>query len=625
MCIRDRYGTEPARTGEMRVSTRAYRCAASQLFRSLARGQTYRAKRNTLSVFGVQHRCYAARSPLGRVRPSSNHFENTRDDNYEDSYMDRGSSDYSSFELDSMSWDTMNLQQINKDIYKEHPEVSALSTGEADEIRKNHFSSQIRIFNADVTPVLDISHIQFSAPISSVFKQRGFTEPTIIQSQGWPLILSGRDMVGIAETGSGKTLTFALPAFEHIHHNAPQETAGNQKSKSVWGGRGRMPPMSTGPQALMIAPTRELAQQICLEITDFCKASGKRTQAFYGGTRKGQSMAELERYGPPDIAVATPGRLLDLLQSRVLSLENCTYFVVDEADRLLDMGFEPQLRQIVSMLRPDRQTLMWSATWPKEIQHLAKDFLTNPAMIVVGKANETSVANKCVTQEFKFIASARDRTTEMLKILERVEQEVLDQADGEEDLPDVKVLIFCETRNEVDRLQADLAAQGYPVAVTHGGKTQNNREQALRDFRNGRAPILAATDIAARGIDVKDITYVVNYSMPRTIDDYVHRIGRTGRAGAKGTSISLFSPKDSSLAGDLVKVLKQANQEIPDDLSQHAYSSGRSWGGSRNYGQQRPNSPSWKFGKPRSPNRDNNSNYSPHKQQRRESFRDRFV
>lgn len=294
----------------------------------------------------------------------------------------------------------------------------------------------------------------------------GFTAPTAIQSQGWPMALSGRDVVGIAETGSGKTISYCLPAIVHINAQPLLE-------------RG------DGPIVLILAPTRELAVQIQQECTKFGTSSRIRNTCVYGGVPRGQQIRDLAR--GVEICIATPGRLIDMLESGKTNLRRVTYLVLDEADRMLDMGFEPQIRKIVDQIRPDRQTLMWSATWPKEVQRLAYDYLKDFIQVNIGA--EGLSANHNITQIVEVISESEKRDR-LVYHLEKV------MANSENS----KTLVFVGTKKAADEIVAFLRSDGYPALGIHGDKAQGERDWVLGEFKSGRAPIMVATDVASRGI-----------------------------------------------------------------------------------------------------------------------------
>merc|ERR1711981_165403 len=385
-------------------------------------------------------------------------------------------------------------------------------------------------------------------------KAQGFAKPTPIQSQGWPMALSGRDVVGVAETGSGKTLTYCLPSIVHINAQ-PLLAPGD------------------GPIVLILAPTRELAVQIKQEIDKFGKSSRIRNTCVYGGASKHPQIRDLQN--GVEICICTPGRMIDFLEKGKTNLRRVTYLCLDEADRMLDMGFEPQLRKIVGQIRPDRQTLLWSATWPKEIRQLANDFQQDFIQVTIGSAELS--ANHRITQVVE-VCSDFEKRDRMLKHMEHIMED-----------KNNKVLIFTGTKRVADDITRFLRQDGWPALSIHGDKQQNERDWVLNEFKTGKSPIMVATDVASRGIDVKNITHVLNYDYPNNSEDYVHRIGRTGRAGAKGTAITFFTTENSKQARDLVNILRESKQEIDPRLAEMVRyggggGGGRGWGGGRGRG-----------------------------------------
>ncbi|XP_072984265.1 ATP-dependent RNA helicase-like protein DB10 isoform X1 [Typha latifolia] len=368
----------------------------------------------------------------------------------------------------------------------------------------------------------------FPSEILREVLQAGFSAPTPIQAQSWPITLQGRDIVAVAKTGSGKTLGYLLPGFIHL-----KQLRNNSKM---------------GPTILVLSPTRELATQIQDEAVKFGRSSRISSVCLYGGAPKGPQLRDLDRGA--DVVVATPGRLNDILEMRRVSLHQISYLVLDEADRMLDMGFEPQIRKIVKEIPPRRQTLMFTATWPKEVRKIAADLLVSPVQVNIGSVDEL-VANKAITQYVEVITPTEKHR--------RLEQILRSQQPGS------RVIIFCSTKRMCDQLARTLTRQ-YSAAAIHGDKSQVERDSVLSQFRSGKSPILVATDVAARGLDVKDIRVVVNYDFPTGVEDYVHRIGRTGRAGATGVAYTFFCAQDSKYASDLVKVLEGACQSVPSQL-----------------------------------------------------------
>jgi ATP-dependent RNA helicase DDX5/DBP2 len=313
-----------------------------------------------------------------------------------------------------------------------------------------------------------------------------------------------------------------------------------------------------GPICLFLAPTRELALQIKEECDKFGASSEIKNTVVYGGMPKRAQEYDLRR--GVEIIIATPGRLIDHLENKATNLRRITYLVLDEADRMLDMGFEPQIRKIVGQIRPDRQTLMWSATWPKEVQNLSRDFLKDPYEVHVGSMELR--ANKSITQIVEVVTD-HDKYPRLMSYLKEAGSE--------------PVLVFVETKRGCDTLCDSLKRERFNARAIHGDKSQQERDSVLRDFRNKRLQMLIATDVAARGLDIKGVDLVVNFDMPNQIEDYVHRIGRTGRAGQTGTSVSFVTQKHGKLARDLVKILGEAGQKVPSalvDLSRSVPSGG---------------------------------------------------
>ncbi|GMI24281.1 hypothetical protein TeGR_g13064, partial [Tetraparma gracilis] len=423
-----------------------------------------------------------------------------------------------------------------------HPAVSGRSDEEANKWRE----SVGIVINGPGVPKPCMTFEEASMPayvLNEVMKQ-GFEKPTPIQSQGWPMALLGKNMVGISATGSGKTLSFLLPCMIHINAQ-PYLNPGD------------------GPIALFLAPTRELAVQIKEECDKFGHSSGVKNTCVYGGVPKSHQIRDL-RNGV-EIVIATPGRLIDHLEARNTNLKRVTYLVLDEADRMLDMGFEPQLRKICGQIRPDRQVLMWSATWPKAVEGLARDYLHEYYQVTVGNLELTG--NKNVTQ----IVDVTEDNEKYRKLLTYLRENLS---------PKDRVLVFVETKRGCDMLQRSLQMDGFNSKAMHGDKTQQDRDWALRAFKDCSSPLLIATDVAARGLDVDDIRMVVNFDFPNDMDSYVHRIGRTGRAGKTGTAVSFFvGAKNARVARELIEILQRTEQNIPEQLRNMAGGSYRSGGG----------------------------------------------
>ncbi|EME39162.1 hypothetical protein DOTSEDRAFT_179601 [Dothistroma septosporum NZE10] len=388
----------------------------------------------------------------------------------------------------------------------------------------------------------------------------GYKQPTPVQKYSIPIVMGGRDLMACAQTGSGKTGGFLFPILSQAYQNGPSANAAAQS------GFGRQ--RKAYPTSLILAPTRELVSQIYDESRKFAYRSWVRPCVVYGGADIGSQLRQIER--GCDLLVATPGRLVDLIERGRISLANIKYLVLDEADRMLDMGFEPQIRRIVEgedMPATDgRQTLMFSATFPRDIQMLARDFLREYIFLSVGRVGSTS---ENITQKIEYVEDT-DKRSVLLDILHTHGAGL--------------TLIFVETKRMADSLSDYLINQGFPATSIHGDRTQRERERALEMFRTGRCPILVATAVAARGLDIPNVKHVVNYDLPTDIDDYVHRIGRTGRAGNTGISTAFFNRGNRGVVRDLIDLLKEANQEVPGFLESIAREGSGFGGGGRGGG-----------------------------------------
>jgi len=340
--------------------------------------------------------------------------------------------------------------------------------------------------------------------------QMGYTDPTPIQSEAIPHILGGADVVGVAQTGTGKTAAFVLPMLQRI-------------------------PSHRGVRALVVTPTRELALQIAEVVRGISRHTGHRVAVVYGGVGLQPQINKLRR--GVDVVVACPGRLLDLHSRGAVDLSEVETLVLDEADRMLDMGFWPEVRRILGLLPEKRQNLLFSATMSREVLKVVESTLHNPVRVEVSPPNtpvervEQSLYPVCGTQ----------KTDLLVGLLKRNHH--------------TRALVFTRTKHRADRLSKQLERKGVASAAIHGDRTQGQRQQALEAFRSGRSPVLVATDVVARGIDVDEVTHVINYDMPNTPEDYVHRIGRTARAGASGTAISLLSAEEFAVLTEIEKVL----------------------------------------------------------------------
>eukprot|EP00033_Pygsuia_biforma_P000969 GCRY01001111.1.p1 GENE.GCRY01001111.1~~GCRY01001111.1.p1 ORF type:complete len:654 (-),score=106.84 GCRY01001111.1:1032-2993(-) len=381
--------------------------------------------------------------------------------------------------------------------------------------------------------------------LEETIKRCGFANPTPVQKYSIPIVRAKRDLMACAQTGSGKTAAFLFPTISLLVDNGPREMPEGYISRSY-------PPKAL-PSALILAPTRELAIQIFDEARKFTYRTPIRPVVIYGGADINRQIRELEK--GCDLLVGTPGRLGDLLDRGHVDLSICGFLILDEADRMLDMGFEPQIRRIVQddcmPTAGVRQTLMFSATFPKEIQQLAHDFLDDYVFLGIGRIGSTT---DYITQRLIQVKDV-DKRSHLLDFLGAV---------------DGLTLVFVETKKGADALEDFLYHEGIPAASIHGDKTQREREDALRRFRSSRATILVATDVAARGLDIPNVSHVINFDMPNDIDDYVHRIGRTGRAGRKGIATTFVSDKNRNVAKDMINLLTESKQDVPDWLMQMA-------------------------------------------------------
>lgn len=382
---------------------------------------------------------------------------------------------------------------------------------------------------ASFVPIISFAETSFPQAAQALFEK--FSQPTAIQSATWPLVLQKRDVIGVAETGSGKTLAFAAPSLLHI-----------QKAEKR-GQRGTFP-------VLVLAPTRELAMQINTVYTELnCKCV-----CLYGGVPKPPQIQAL-RQGV-NVVVATPGRLMDLVESNECDLGGVSFVVLDEADRMLDVGFEQAIRTIMGQLAEKRQVLFFTATWPTTVRKLAREFLNDPIKVVIGSPEIS--ANTRVTQLVEMIEKPQDKDKRLLQLLKQY-------GTGKN-----RIIIFVLYKIDAPRVENLVRRQGWKVAALHGNVSQEKRTSTLKEFKSGAIPLLVATDVAARGLDVDDIEFVINYSMPLTIEDYVHRIGRTARAGKTGTAHTFFAhSSDRNLGFHLARILREAGQEVPAALEKY--------------------------------------------------------
>lgn len=402
----------------------------------------------------------------------------------------------------------------------------------------------------EVPPAVStFAEIDLGAALNDNIRRCKYVRPTPVQRHAIPISLAGRDLMACAQTGSGKTAAFCFPIISGIMRGPPVQRPQRGGSRTAC------------PLALILSPTRELSMQIHEEARKFSYQTGVRVVVAYGGAPITQQLRDLER--GVDILVATPGRLVDLLERARVSLQSIRYLALDEADRMLDMGFEPQVRRIVEQMdmppRGVRQTLLFSATFPGEIQRMASDFLENYIFLAVGRVGSST---ELIAQRVEFVHEA-DKRSHLMDLLHA-------QRDSADHGKQALTLVFVETKRGADSLENWLCTNGFPATSIHGDRNQQEREYALRSFKSGQTPILVATDVAARGLDIPHVAHVVNFDLPNDIDDYVHRIGRTGRAGKSGLATAFFSDNNASMAKSLADLMQESNQEVPAWLTRYA-------------------------------------------------------
>ncbi|KAH7980841.1 hypothetical protein HPB49_019587 [Dermacentor silvarum] len=400
-----------------------------------------------------------------------------------------------------------SLAPIIKNLYVEHHQVASVSAEEAAAFRAANNNIVVKYLGPEQQPPLDVATnpvATFEQAFSSYpeildeIKKNKFAKPSPIQSQAWPILLQGQDLIGIAQTGTGKTLAFLLPALIHIDRQpVPREER-------------------KGPSR------REQIQTVNLGV---------------------------------EIVIATPGRLNDLVMNKIIDLNFVTFLVLDEADRMLDMGFEIQIRKVMLDIRPDRQTVMTSATWPEGVRRLSQRYMTNPFQVFVGSLDLAAVHTVSQT----IILCEEEKKKEQLMTFFKSMQ------------PEDKVIVFVDRKAMVDHLTSDFVLAGINCDSIHGSREQCDRERALEDLRDGKVRILIATDVAARGLDIKDVTHIFNYDFPLNVEEYVHRVGRTGRAGRTGTAITLITRENWRHAHELIRILEEASQDVPTELYNMAH------------------------------------------------------
>lgn len=400
----------------------------------------------------------------------------------------------------------------------------------------------IVVEGADAAPMTTFASAPFNDAAQRRLRSQGFEEPTPTQAVSWPLALAGRDLISVAKTGSGKTLGFLLPAF-HKMWLKPKEAIRGPAS----------------PQCVVLAPTRELATQIGDEAAKFCSAFDVRCCTVYGGAPKWEQSRQLRTVGARACVVGTPGRVNDFLDGGKISLAKLETLVLDEGDRMLDMGFEPQIRSVVSHVDHPVQTLLFTATWDKKVQRVASTLVDDSklARVVFGDAASGKlVANKDITQTIELVEN-NDKRDATMKYLDGLDEHY-------------KLIVFVSTKRGCDELCRELKKIKVKCDALHGDRDQWDRDRIISNFRTGKIVVLCATDVAARGLDIADVTHVLNYDFPagtHGVEDYVHRIGRTGRAGNKGNAHTLFTRGDKAHANALIQILTDAEQSVPDALT----------------------------------------------------------
>jgi len=421
---------------------------------------------------------------------------------------------------------TITYPEFTKNFYEEHEDIASLTDEKVKDLREKLGISATGF--APPKPVSSFGHLSFDEALLKAIRKAEYTSPTPIQAQAVPIALSGRDCIGIAKTGSGKTAAFLWPALRHIMDQpelAPQD----------------------GPIALVLAPTRELAVQIYQEAKKFGRVYNINCVCAYGGGSKWEQSRALE--GGAELVVGTPGRIIDLVKMGATSLNRVTYLVLDEADRMFDLGFEPQVRSICDHVQPLRQTLLFSATFPRRIERLARDVLTDPVRVVQGECGE---ANQDIEQSVEVFSHQDKKYSWLLRNI------VQFTAAG-------SLLVFVTRKANAEDLAKNLQTKEFECQLLHGDMTQFERNQVLTCYKKAGG-VLVATDVAARGLDIPHIRTVVNYDVARDVDTHTHRVGRTGRAGVKGKAVTLVTDRDKEFAGHLVRQLEAANQVVPRKL-----------------------------------------------------------
>mmetsp|Transcript_47995 Transcript_47995/g.109176 ORF Transcript_47995/g.109176 Transcript_47995/m.109176 type:complete len:1407 (+) Transcript_47995:230-4450(+) len=436
--------------------------------------------------------------------------------------------------LPAVDHTTINYKPFRKNLYIQVKEITAMRDHEIDDMRRTNGDINVRGKHCP-RPIKSFLQCGLPEKLIKILEKRDYEAPFPIQMQAIPALMCGRDMIGVAQTGSGKTLAYLLPMIRHVM-DQPKLQDGD------------------GPIGFVIAPTRELALQIQREANTLGKAVGIVSVCAYGGGPMGEQLSALKKGA--EILVGTPGRLIDVLTTsngKISNLRRVTFMILDEADRMFDMGFEPQIGMFLQSTRPDKQVAMFSATLPTHVEALARTVLKKPVEITVGERN-TAATN--VTQ-FVEVMEESQKFYRLLQLLGEWHEHG-------------SIIIFVHQQKDVDEMFTELLKYGYPPLALHGGQDQSDRDFTLQDFKDGVSNILIATSIAARGIDVKSVILVINFKVPDHLEDYIHRIGRTGRAGKPGFAYTLIQPDEADRAQDMVDALRQCSQPVPEKLKKLA-------------------------------------------------------
>lgn len=421
-----------------------------------------------------------------------------------------------------------DIPPLKKCVYIESKEISNMTDEQVEQMKVDLGGVHTRGLNIP-RPFFNWNQIGIHSHIKNQLDILGFKSPTPIQSVAIPCILSGRDMIGCAVTGSGKTLAFLIPCIQHILSQPPL-----RRNEAI---------------GMFLSPTRELAIQTHLETKRFLKPFGMRCSCLIGGNDIEQQIKSLKN--GVHIVIGTPGRVIDLINSvKTFNVRRVSYFVIDEADRMMDMGFEPQVMMINQHLRPDHISLMFSATFPHIVERCARNILKSPIEAVVGNRNQI---NSNITQNIEIVKEG-DKFLRTLKIIG--------------DCGDGQIIVFTNTQQKAEDVFGMLVKRGYQCSLLHAGMTQTDRACILHDFRDGKYRILVSTSVAGRGIDIRTVVLVINYDAPNHSEDYVHRIGRTGRAGNKGTAYTFLADGEEDYGNEIVRAMQRSGNKIPESLLQ---------------------------------------------------------